>query len=72
MGHPWEAATKMQLYSIYIMGPGNSLIERIDLSCVDDADALQQAKQLSLGRGLAQLWQASRFIATLGPTIFDV
>jgi hypothetical protein len=67
----WQTAAKVQIYSIYILGADDSVIERLDLSCVDDADALQQAKQLSSGRGLAQLWQASRFIATLRPTIFD-
>jgi hypothetical protein len=62
----------MQQYSIYIMGPDDCVIERIDLSCVDDADALRQAEQLSSRRGLAHLWQAGRFIAILRPTIFDI
>jgi hypothetical protein len=57
------------MYSVYIIGPGDSVIERIDLSCLDDTDTLQQAKS---GHGFAQLWQASRFVATLEPTIFDV
>jgi hypothetical protein len=62
----------MQLYSIYIMAAGDSVIERIDLTCINDADALRQAKELSSGRGVAQLWQASRLIAIFRPTISDI
>ena len=57
-------ATKMQQYSIYLMGPDDRVVEHIVVPCVDDADAIQQAKQLSSRHGLAQLWQASRFIAS--------
>jgi hypothetical protein len=61
----------MQQYSIYLMVPDDRVVERIDVSCVDDAHAIQQAKQLSSRHGLAQLWQASRFIAAFVPTTKD-
>ena len=63
----------MQQYSIYIMGLDGNIEERMDLSCLNDGDALQQAEGISLHR-VIELWQASRFIATVAPrpTIFDV
>jgi hypothetical protein len=54
----------MQEYSVNIIGPDGHLTERIDLLCVDDADALQKAEQLSQGHALVRLWQFDRLIAT--------
>jgi hypothetical protein len=57
----------MREYSIYVMGPDGIVIERINLSCANDAEALDQAEKLSSGRRLLQLWQGIRFIATFLP-----
>ncbi len=54
----------------YIMGPDGRVQNRVDLRCVDDAEALRLAEQLVNGYDV-ELWQLDRKIKTFmhaGPT----
>lgn len=51
----------MQDYRAFIIGPDGHVQNRIDLRCVDDAEAIKLAKQLVDGHDV-ELWQLGRKI----------
>jgi hypothetical protein len=56
----------MQEHSAYIIGPDDHITQRIDLLCVDDADAHQQATVLVTGDTM-ELWQRDGSVVTFVP-----
>jgi hypothetical protein len=51
-------------YRAYVIGPDGLIQSRIELTCINDDDVLEQAKQLVDGHDV-ELWQFGRKIATL-------
>jgi hypothetical protein len=51
----------MSDYRVYIMGPDGHVIDRVDLLCDNEAEAIRLAKQLVAGRDV-ELWQLDRMI----------
>lgn len=51
----------MQHYRLYVVGVDGHFIRAIDLSCADEKEAIQSAKQFIDGHDL-ELWQRDRLI----------
>jgi hypothetical protein len=54
----------MAEYRAYLIGSDGHFWEALHLSCTDDAEAIEKAKQLVDGKD-AELWQLDRKIAKL-------
>ena len=60
----WEAG--MAEYRAYTVGTDGHFIGSTPLVCTDDADAIEQAKQLLDGL-VIEVWSGERMVTRLGP-----
>jgi hypothetical protein len=54
-------------YRAYVIGSDGHFYRSVTLDCADDADAVEQAKQLLDGHDI-ELWQFDRKVVMLGHT----
>jgi len=49
-------------YRVYLVGEDGHFYDAVPLVCADDAEAIEQAKRLAVGRPV-ELWQLDRKVA---------
>ena len=57
----------MSDFRVYIMGPDGHVIDRVDLLCDNEPEAIRFAKQFVAGHDV-ELWQLDRMIETFRDT----
>jgi hypothetical protein len=56
----------VQEYRVFVMGPDGHVIDRIDLVCATEEDAIERARQVVDGHAV-ELWRGSRRIERFEP-----
>ena len=56
----------MRGYRAFVMGPDGRIVDRIDLFCASEKDALDRARQL-VDEHAIELWEAARRIERFEP-----
>jgi hypothetical protein len=64
--HPEAGKAGMAEYRAYTVGTDGHFIGFTPLVCTDDADAIEQAKQLLAGL-VIEVWSGERMVTRLGP-----
>jgi hypothetical protein len=57
---------RVQDYRVYVIGPDGHIIDRIDLVCAAEEDAIERARQV-IDHHVIELWQGSRRIERFEP-----
>lgn len=52
----------MAEYRVYIVDRDGHFFDAVHLICADDAEAIEQARELAIGRGV-ELWRLDRKVA---------